>query len=38
MGQVLPENKGMLSLARKVGFESHFDSEAGNIEIRLPLA
>ncbi len=37
MGQVLPENTGMLSLARKLGFESHLDREAGNLEIRLQL-
>jgi acetyltransferase len=37
MGQVLTENTAMLSLARKLGFESQFDREAGNLEIRLQL-
>jgi acetyltransferase len=37
VGQVLPENTAMLSLAKKLGFSSQFDREAGVLEVRLPL-
>ena len=37
MGQVLTENTAMLSLARKLGFRSQFDREAGALEVRLRL-
>jgi acetyltransferase len=37
MGQVLSENTPMLSLAKKLGFRSQLDREAGVLEIRAPL-
>lgn len=38
MGQVLTENLPMLSLARKLGFESRSSGEAGVLEVRLQLS
>lgn len=37
MGQVLSENTPMLSLAKKLGFRSQLDREAGLLEVRLQL-
>ncbi len=37
VGQVLTENTAMLSLAKKLGFSSQFDREAGMLEVRLQL-
>jgi hypothetical protein len=37
VGQVLNENRSMLSLPRHLGGSERFDSESGLIEIRLPL-
>ena len=37
VGQVLTEKTAMLSLAKKLGFSSQFDREAGVLEVRLQL-
>jgi acetyltransferase len=37
VGQVLAENRRMLSLARDLGFQAHYDAEARVIEVRLAL-
>jgi len=37
VGQVLSENTPMLALAKKLGFGSKFDREAGALEVRLQL-
>ena len=37
VGQVLNENRPMLSLARALGCSERFDGEAGLMELRLPL-
>jgi acetyltransferase len=37
VGQVLPENRAMLSLARRLGFEGHLLPHEGVVEVRLRL-
>jgi acetyltransferase len=37
VGQVLPDNRRMLELARSLGFQSRWLHEEGVVEVRLPL-